>query len=544
MRLHFDKRDALALSVLLAVFALPLLGLLRSPGPPMEEGFMLVLPARVLAGAVPNKDFVWLYGPGSLWTLAGAFRVFGTSIWVERTIGLLQELVVVLSVYGLARRWGRTVALCCSLASLVFLVPSIGPTALPWAGAIALGLLAIIAAAASREGATRHPGRLALLAGLATGLALLYRIDLVLALGLAMLALGWRAAPTRRRIFGVGLAVGLAPYLVQFATAGVGTALHGMITVPLIQLRNGRRLPIPPSWSHLDGFLERLGSLVALRWPLPITTASSQLTIWFLVLVASGVLLAVAGIAAVRRDRTSSNAWVLLAIAGFSVGVLPQAFQRADSAHLGWVSCVTLAFVPVAVVDVVRTRRPQWRTSIIGLAAGGALLVFIAFVISTFTLRSYADFSAQSLGAHRQSTLVTNRGRSWYTAFPKPLVDILRTADRVTRPGQRLLVGPTDLRKTPYSEAFFYYSLPQLVPATRYIEMDPGIANASDSGLANEVRHADVLILSDQWNGWDEPNGSRTFGPNAPNVVVHQNFCLVGTYGPHPHYQLYVRCRS
>ena len=505
---------------------------------------MLVLPARVLAGAIANKDFVWLYGPGSLWTLAGAFRVFGTSIWVERAIGLLQELTVVLSVYFLARRWGRAVALCCSLASLIFLVPSIGPTALPWAGAVALGLAAIVAAAASRGGATRHPGRLALLAGLASGLALLYRLDLVLALGLAMLALGWGAARSLRRGFLVGLAVGLAPYLVQFATAGFGTAWHGMITVPLIQLRNGRRLPVPPSWSHLDGTLERLGSLVALRWPLPIPSASSQLTIWFVLLVASGVLLAVAGIAAVRRDRTSLNAWVLLAIAGFSIGVLPQAFQRADSAHLGWVSCVTMAFVPVAVVDLVRARRSKWRTRTIGLAAGGSLLALITLVISTFTLRSYADFSAQSLGAHRQSTLVTHRGRSWYTAFPKPLVAILKTTERVTRPGQRLLVGPTDLRKTPYSEAFFYYLLPQLVPATPYIEMDPGIANANDSGLADDVRHADVLILSDQWNGWDEPNGSATFGPNTPNVVVHQDFCLVGTYGPHPHYQLYIRCRS
>ena len=55
-------------------FLVPLRGLLRAPGPPMEEGFMLVFPERVLDGDVPNRDFLHLYGPGSLWALAGAVQ--------------------------------------------------------------------------------------------------------------------------------------------------------------------------------------------------------------------------------------------------------------------------------------------------------------------------------------------------------------------------------------------------------------------------------------------------------------------------------------
>ena len=52
------------------VCALPLPALWRSPGPPMEEGFMLVFPELVLRGEVPNRDFLHLYGPGGLWVLA------------------------------------------------------------------------------------------------------------------------------------------------------------------------------------------------------------------------------------------------------------------------------------------------------------------------------------------------------------------------------------------------------------------------------------------------------------------------------------------
>ena len=63
-RLDDRGRNALALTIVALVFAIPLRGLLRSPGPPMEEGFMLVFPEQVLKGAIPNRDFLHLYGPG------------------------------------------------------------------------------------------------------------------------------------------------------------------------------------------------------------------------------------------------------------------------------------------------------------------------------------------------------------------------------------------------------------------------------------------------------------------------------------------------
>ena len=49
---------------------------------------MLVFPERVLQGDIPNRDFLHLYGPGSLWALAGAFKVFGVSLLTERLFGL------------------------------------------------------------------------------------------------------------------------------------------------------------------------------------------------------------------------------------------------------------------------------------------------------------------------------------------------------------------------------------------------------------------------------------------------------------------------
>ena len=133
-------RDVLCLLLIAAAFALPLRGLLRYQGPPMEEGFMLAFPQRVLAGDVPNTDFLHLYGPGSLWALAGVFEVFGDTLATERLFGLLQHAGIVFGIFAIARPWGRRLATACALVALVVIIGPIGLTALAWNGAVALGV--------------------------------------------------------------------------------------------------------------------------------------------------------------------------------------------------------------------------------------------------------------------------------------------------------------------------------------------------------------------------------------------------------------------
>jgi hypothetical protein len=120
------------------------------------------------------------------------------------------------------------------------------------------------------------------------------------------------------------------------------------------------------------------------------------------------------------------------------------------------------------------------------------------------------------------------------------LPGLLHDLGRDSKPGDSLLVGTSDLRKTPYSDAFLYYLFPELKPATYYIEMDPGVANAKNSKLAGEVRKADFLVLSSVWDNWVEPNDSRKFGSDKPNQIVRRDFCKLGSY--RGQYSLYERC--
>ena len=526
---------------------LPLVELWRAPGSPMEEGFMLTFPELVLEGRVPNQDFLHLYGPGSLWTLAGVFEIFGTTLAAERVVGLLQQVGVVFGVFALLRPWGRWVAAAGGVITAVVLLPPAGLVALAWPGGLALSLWALNAALGAEATPTpsRRRSRLCVVAGVLAGVALLYRPDLVLAIGLAAPVL-WRGLDrgARRALTG-GLAIGISPYVVHVAMAGIGNVVEGLVLEPVFELRAGRSLPVPPSWSHFDGFLQRVGAFVEPSWPLPAPQTPAQLSLWLGLVLAATAALVTAGIASARRgDRR------LLVLALFCVGLLPQAIQRADSTHLAWVSCVPLGLLPAAVIEAQRAWRPAWARRRTAVLAAAVPLIATLALAPTFVWGVYADYVGRSFGVDPIEVGTMRRGDRVFHYGRLEAVEavnaMLGDIERITEPGDSLFVGTGDLRKTPYSEAYLYYLMPELEPATRYIEMDPGIANADDSGMADELRRADVAVLSSIHDHWDEPNDSRKFGPNEPNEVIDDDFCLVESYGRgyfgRGLYELYRRC--
>ena len=545
-RLTPRQRDAIALGIILVAFLIPLRGLLRTQGPPMEEGFMLVFPERVLKGDLPSRDFLHLYGPGGLWALAGWFKVFGTTLITERLFGLLQQMAIVFGVFGIARYWGRIIAVLGALASAVIIIPAIGLTALAWVAAVGFGLLGLLAGLEARRVTDdRRAGRLAIVAGVLLGLALLFRLDLVLAIGLGLILLlrGMDRARVQRLL--VGLAGGVSLYIVELATSGPGHVVRGIILDPIVYLRGGRRLPIPPSWNHLDGFLQRAGDLEQLSWPVPAPTTAQQLFFWFFVLLGAVAILLAVAVWLFRRDKGSFRARALIVVALFSAGLLPQGLQRVDSTHFAWVGCVPLGFLPVALFEVARRRWPRAGTRGLALASGGSVLALLFFVLPYFTFRWYSDYSLQSVGVHRTAHIIERNGRVFYYG-KKDRADaaqlVIDKAARISKPGDRLFVGPKNLRKTPYSDAFIYYLLPELTPATYYIEMDPGVANAKGSRLASDLASADVVILSSIWDNWSEPNDSRDVGSRKPEEVLRRDFCHVANYLER--YDLYRRCQK
>ncbi len=547
-------KTPLAVLIVGAAFVLPLRALFRYQGPPMEEGFMLVFPERVLRGALPNRDFLHLYGPGSLWVLAGWFKAFGISLASERTFGMLQLLGVVGGVFVLALPWGRKVATAAGLIGVLISLTAIGLTALAWDGAVALGLVGLIIGLRARRriadeveagaGEDRRVHTLLVVSGLLAGLALLFRPDLILGVGLGFGGVLWGLGRRRWQAFAVGLAAGVAPYLIQFATAGPGHSIQGMLLDPVFKLRGGRTLPAPPSWNDYDGALQRVAQLRVPHWPLPALATTHQIVIWFYLIPVLTLATVAVGIWRVRAEPRAWRPRVMLAVGLFGLGLLPQGLQRPDTTHFSWVSCVPLAFLPAVVAEVlshVPVRRVRRSAGLFSAAIGLGLLLV---AIPHFTYRTYADLSNQTFGHNIFGYGVKRGSRIFYLGSQpdaKAAQHLVEDLGARSKKGQKLFVGTADLRKTPYSDAYFYFLLPELTPSTYYIEMDPGVANAKDSGLAQQVANSDWLILSHIWDTWKEKNDSRVFGPDGPNQIVRRQFCRVKDYDGV--YALYRRCR-
>jgi 4-amino-4-deoxy-L-arabinose transferase-like glycosyltransferase len=522
-----------ALGVVAVAVALPLGGLFRTTGGTMEEGFMLLFPERMWQGDVPNVDFLHLYGPGALHVLMVWFKVFGSTLEAERAFGLLQHVGIILGLFTLARPWGRAAAATVATSSVFLVLTPIGLTAMAWNGGLALSLWAVILAvrAIHLEDARARWVHFAA-AGAVAAFGLTFRPDLVVALGLVGAVVLWCHRSAWKPLL-LGALVGATPMWVHLAIAGLGPSIQGMVLDPVFELRPGRELPRPPSWDRLDGSLQAIAETVPPWWGLPHLTASASLWMWFWVLLLVAVGLVVFAAWRFRASGRSPRTWALLGGALIGVGIVPQALQRPDSTHLAWVTCISWPLLVLAVWEVLQLRRPathpRTRVAVGAMVVGGLMFV----VAPLFTYRYYLQPVRVAVGDLPTAFPVERDGRRFYLGDVPPFRatrDVVATLDELAEPGERLFVGPQDLRRTWYNDTFFYWMFPELDPATFFTEMDPGIANAPGSRLADDVASADWLILTGFWNGWREPNTSMDFGSDAPNQVVRDQFCLVESF--------------
>jgi hypothetical protein len=523
----------LSVGLVLLAIAIPLRGLYRGTGSSMEEGFMLVFPKRMLGGDVPNVDFLHLYGPGSLHTLMGWYSVFGYTLGSQRTFGLLQHVGLIFGAYALCRAWGHRIAVISAITVTLLVITPIGLSALAWEGAVALALWAVVFGVRALHVEGRERTWCLAAMGALAGFALTFRPDLVIALGLALAFLLWRARAWRAPL--VGALVGAIPMWIHLAVAGIGPSWRGMVADPVKYLRPGRELPRPPSFGHIDGALQAVveGPADAPWWRLPALAANHQLFFWFwLVVIAAFGVTATAAWLWFRRGRTPQRA-AFLAGALLGLGMLPQALQRPDSTHLAWGSCVTMAMVAPLVVELLALRTEPWSLLRRDLVAAALITVVFLVICPFYTYRTYLLYTRISVGNKPGGFEVSRDERRFFfgnEALRQASQSAIDDLERLSTPGQRLLVGPADLSRTIYSDVAFYFMFPELTPATFYIEMDPGLADREGSSLASDVESADWVLLTNFWTGWFEPNASSIFGSDAPNQVVANNFCLVGNY--------------
>lgn len=512
---HRYRRPLSALVLLIAV-ALPLPAMMRFDGKTMEEALIVVGGELVLEGRTPHGDFETLYGPADVWAAAAAFGVLGASVALERVLGLVYRLLLLWAVHRITRRWGWGVATGATALAWAIIAP-FGLMAYSWIGAIAFGAASLAVALDAGEHRWRW-----VVAGASAGVALLFRADLILglALGLSPLLLAAGRGPAKR--FAAGLSVGIAGYAVHLATAGPTAVLRGMFVDPVVRLRPGRRLPVPPSWSESAEFFARLDPMQGQETLFGLDHAAQLTALFWTVLLASA---AAVGLAWLGRSRA------LLAFALFAAGTLPQLLQRPSHNHVRFVAVLILPALAAALAC-----RLRWRAAS-SLAAVMLLIVLVAIAPHHVGRAGYRTFLDRP-----EDIVVSHAGRTIPVDHRQEVADIehiLAALDNVAAPGDRVFVGPERLARTNYSETYLYHLMPDYEPGSYHLQMNPGLANRESGRLASDIAGADWLILTDKFDNWTEPNSSVTDGDPRATAIVESSFCPLETVAGRT---LYSRC--
>lgn len=549
-RIVLARADRLAIGLLAACFiVLTALTWRRWGVPELDAGAELTTADLVKHGAVLYSDVRYYYGPLGLYSLALAFKVFGTSYTVAFAFGLAQTAAILAVFYALARQWLAPVA--AGLSTAVLMAIGFSGTAfnfvLPHTNSATFGLLFLLLAllALSRE-------RL-IAAGLAVGFIALTRPEfLAVAAGalIAFLLARWRFEGRRAMLRAAPRLIAPA-VLVPAVVLGWFAARVGMHTLvaenlwPVKFISGGAKTEsywIPLTLGSAVALLARaaiyLGLLAALvvsvegwrrrsgarrlaaLWPLAATLAA--IAVADALLRATGLLsgeriaiehearhlmitmswLPALGLAAAlfagrrllrRGESPLGRTWaadlaLIVAAAGLGLRAY-NAFTTYDSYAVYYAApLVLLLGILHSRVAASRPRAAVATMAALGIAAAG--------------------LSAYALGGlyrHDNTAVHTARGTFMTSAESAPALQAgVSAIERLTRPGQAILAAPLDGG---------VYFMTDRVPALRELSVLPGliVSQAEQSTAIARLRRDHVavaLIGARDFSDW----GHRTFG--------------------------------
>ena len=94
----------LIIIVLLIATVIYYIPIIKSPLAPFDEAVILVGADRIVKGQVPYKDFLTIYGPAQIYTLATLFKLFGVSVTVERIYDIIIKSFLSIIIFLIIRR--------------------------------------------------------------------------------------------------------------------------------------------------------------------------------------------------------------------------------------------------------------------------------------------------------------------------------------------------------------------------------------------------------------------------------------------------------
>lgn len=455
-----------------------------------DEGELLAYARLMLEGWMPYSQIWMMYPPGTLLILAALVKVGLPALAAEKGLGLGARVVYVLCVNrSFSGSWWRISLLGMPVAFLLALMQapdSLQIRAYPWFVGLPFLYVALVSVA-------RRPQAAAVLVILSG----MFRIELA-ASGLIALTCLVVLSPGHRRRYGSALVLALAGLVVLYGLlAGLsgGDALRQIFVEPAFYVAPKRSLPLfLPQYSPILyplALVMLLGpfvaTLLALRWRLPEVAATN-----------------------------------LALLPGLSEFV-----HRADTQYLFWSAAFVVPWLLWSTVLLQRegvhlTARSEagisgLRKALYVLVVPGCMVYLTGFMLylSPLALGSIGHVqravAALRVSDHGRTELAFNRG---YAAAERRT---LRYLDRHSTRGDTIFVAPAHVENAMYNATDLYF-MTKLRPASRYMEMNPGVETRKDvqQEIIRSLRKCRWVVIY-KLGYWHETSGSQH--PGAPYLA-------------------------
>ncbi len=495
-----------------------------------DEGIILVGAMRIMHGQVPHADFYTNYGPGMYLSLAGLFSLFSPSILTERAFDTAVRALIAVVCFAIARkcRLGFAAHLAYALALFVLgLAAFYGSASFPALLCILLSVHALADTSALEKNA-----RAPFLAGLALGLATVFRYDFGLAalgLELCFLFLFSRArrasdpeqgAFLRRLLLPclLGLSVPVLPMLAVYAARDAFPALFfDMWRFPAANYLRMRGLPFPGVWQ-----LRATPSDILVYFP-PLVWGIVTIHLLFKEKTSLATGLGPGVTALVLRQATP------LLLVSLSMVLFAKGAVRVSLLHMApsvVVAGLALAFPWRDALKSPGLRRTAVCILWLGLAARLGVVAPVSLAALKQHDRTTASQSLTELLPPRLDPFVLSQHRVRAIAYIDAHLDKDKTLFVATGRHDKVFIN--DLA---------FYFLADRLPATKWAHYDPGLQTslAVQENMVRELTEADVpyVVVDTSFDTVREPNASAaSSGVTVLDAFLGRTYSPVASFGP------------
>jgi hypothetical protein len=498
-----------------------------------DEGFIATGAMIILRGGLPYRDFVTFYGPAQYYATASLFAILGENLLVLRLLHIAWIATLVLVVWFVTRRLssGRLSAFLASIATLgiaLYALPSVGYPAIP------ATLLLLSAALPLSDWAIGTSRRGLVVASTLVGLAALVRWDFGV-FGLVSLSLTTTIAVCARKAsiceWGRSVLFAIAPALVIAAVcylpllaiaSQAGRSYREVIEYSIYEFPKWRRLEYlrPAYWTLLEATDAHQG-----------TRAFEALARIAYLLVPISLLpigLAILLLPSRYRTRRCPRSWTIALYATLLSLLLLQQMRVRPTLWQGFGAVV--AFIPVMVYTtgfvsalVTRQRRALW-----AVRAPGAIMLAAILLAALLNLRAVLGGDLVSLALDRASLIRVKRSDASYG-------ELVRYVRNRTSSTDLLYSGATDHSTLVVNDSLIYF-LANRIPADRFVELDPGLANTprAQGEIADALRASGVPMIVLLALNPREPNqSSSSNGVFLLDEFIRSRYAEPISFGPY-----------